>query len=156
MDNEYFMKMAIECSRQGMHQNIGGPFGAVIVKYGKVVGKGQNQVTSTNDPTAHAEVVAIRDACKALKSFSLEDAILYTSCEPCPMCLAACYWARIKKIYYGNSQEDAASIDFDDAFLYKELTLPHESRSLEIIQIHRDEAYKVFEEWRIKSDKIPY
>jgi guanine deaminase len=156
MDHEYFMKMAIERSQKGMQQNIGGPFGAVIVKDGEVVGKGQNQVTSTNDPTAHAEVVAIRDACKRVNNFSLEDAILYTSCEPCPMCLAACYWARIKKIYYGNSQQDAASIDFDDAFLYKELTLPHESRSLEIIQICRDEAYKVFEEWRIKSDKTPY
>ena len=124
MNDEMYMKMAITLSREGMHRNIGGPFGAIIVKDNKVIGQGQNRVTSTNDPTAHAEVVAIREACKTINNFSLEGCILYTSCEPCPMCLAASYWARLGKIYFANSHIDAASIGFDDAFLYKELLLP--------------------------------
>eukprot|EP00211_Chloroparvula_japonica_P013968 CAMPEP_0119154610 /NCGR_PEP_ID=MMETSP1310-20130426/51034_1 /TAXON_ID=464262 /ORGANISM="Genus nov. species nov., Strain RCC2339" /LENGTH=136 /DNA_ID=CAMNT_0007147149 /DNA_START=104 /DNA_END=511 /DNA_ORIENTATION=+ len=116
-----FMAMAIALSDEGMTSNAGGPFGAVVVKDGKVVGKGYNRVTSTNDPTAHGEVTAIRDACKNLGTFTLEGCVLYTSAEPCPMCLAAMYWARIARFVYGNTKHDAAAIGFDDAFFYKEL-----------------------------------
>src|SRR6185503_17443301 len=115
-----FMREAIRISLAKMRTNCGGPFGAVVVRKDKIVGRGWNQVTSTNDPTAHAEVTAIRDACQRLKTFQLHDCELYTSCEPCPMCLAAIYWARFKKVYYANTRKDAAKIKFDDAFLYRE------------------------------------
>lgn len=151
-----FMRRAIALSREHMEANHGGPFGAVIVMDGKIVGEGWNQVTGANDPTAHAEVVAIRDACRRLGRFDLRGAVLYTSCEPCPMCLAATYWARIDRLYYANTQADAAAIDFDDAFLYRELALPMEKRSLKCEQILRDEAQQVFQAWTVKPDKVPY
>lgn len=156
MNHEYFMKKAIQLSKEGMDQNCGGPFGAIIVKESIIIGTGQNQVTSTNDPTAHAEVVAIRTACKATNNFNLEGSILYTSCEPCPMCLAACYWARISTIYYANTREDAAKINFDDAHIYNELVLPIKKRAILMKQLLRDDAQKVFLSWSNKSDRIAY
>src|ERR1700761_2068275 len=126
---EKWMRAAIRLSRTKMKAGFGGPFGAVVVRKGKVVGRGWNQVTSTNDPTAHAEVVAIRDACKRLKTFQLDDCDLYTSCEPCPMCLSAIYWARIPAVYYGNTRQDAAAIGFDDDFIYQQIPLPPEKRA---------------------------
>lgn len=155
-EHETFMRQAIALSRIHMSANAGGPFGAVIVHEGRVVGEGWNKVTSSNDPTAHAEVVAIRDACQRLARFDLKGCVLYTSCEPCPMCLAATYWARIDKVYYANEQADAAAINFDDAFLYRQLSIPRERRSLICEQILRDEALEVFREWDAKPDKVPY
>ncbi|MBL1148518.1 MAG: nucleoside deaminase [Pseudomonadota bacterium] len=155
-DHEHFMREAIALSAQNMEDNTGGPFGAVIVKDGKIVGRGSNKVTSSNDPTAHAEVVAIRDACKNLDDFSLAGCEIYTSCEPCPMCLSAIYWSRLDKIYFANTQHDAAEIDFDDRFLYEQVALPKEERSLPSVPLLRDEALKVFKEWQQKTDKIPY
>ncbi|TVQ83474.1 MAG: nucleoside deaminase [Micavibrio sp.] len=151
-----FMREAIALSAQNMKDNSGGPFGAVVVKDGKIIGRGSNKVTSTNDPTAHAEVVAIRDACRNLDDFSLSGCVIYTSCEPCPMCLSAIYWARLEKIYYANTQHDAADIDFDDRFLYEQIALPKEARSLPAEPLLREEALRVFEEWRAKEDKTPY
>ncbi len=139
-----------------MQAGAGGPFGAVIVKGGQVIGEGWNKVTSTNDPTAHAEVVAIREACKSLGIFSLEGAEIYASCEPCPMCLSAIYWARISKIYYANTRKDAAAIDFDDDFLYQEIPKDLSERQIPMVQCAHKEAYAVFEEWQKKSDRIQY
>jgi guanine deaminase len=147
---------AIKISEQGFKMGKGGPFGAIIVKNGQVVGRGWNQVTSTMDPTAHAEVVAIRDACGFLKNFQLEDCIIYTSCEPCPMCLGAIYWARPKAIYYANTRDNAAAIGFDDSFIYEEIPKPIAERSIPTIHIQCDEAWEVFKEWQNKSDKISY
>ena len=151
-----FMLRAIELSRQNMQAGAGGPFGAVIVKDGQIIGEGWNQVTSSNDPTAHAEVTAIRDACKKAKNFSLEGAEIYTSCEPCPMCLAAIYWARIGKIFYGNTRKDAADIKFDDDFLYQEIPKDIKDRTVPMIQCGHQEALSVFNEWQEKIDKVPY
>lgn len=151
-----FMQEAIRLSREGMQNNDGGPFGCVIVKDGKIVGRGNNRVTSTNDPTAHAEVVAIRDACQQLNHFQLEDCIVYTSCEPCPMCLGAIYWARPKKIFYACSRQDAAAIDFDDEFLYNEIPLPISERQIETRQLLQEEANEVFKAWAAKIDKTKY
>lgn len=151
-----FMREAIRISVQKMRANCGGPFGAVVVRNGKVVGRGWNQVTSGNDPTAHAEVTAIRDACKRLKTFQLTDCELYTSCEPCPMCLAAMYWARLKKVYFGNTRKDAAKIDFDDDFIYKEVPLPIQKRKLPMRQLMHKEALVAFKEWQSKPGKIRY
>ena len=139
-----------------MNNNEGGPFGCVVVKNGEIIGRGNNKVTSTNDPTAHAEVVAIRDACKTLNSFQLEGCEIYTSCEPCPMCLGAIYWARPDKVYYGSNHEDAAHIGFDDEFIYKEIPLPNAERSIPFLQLARDVALKVFQEWSVKDDKTEY
>lgn len=150
------MKRAIELSRINMQSGQGGPFGAVIVKNGKIVGEGWNKVTSTNDPTAHAEVEAIRDACKNLGTFELKDCEIYTSCEPCPMCLGAIYWARLEKIYYGNTRDDAAAIQFDDEFLYREIVKPMDQRTIPIKPLLRDEALTVFKEWVEKLDRTPY
>ncbi len=150
------MQEAIRISVEKMRAGCGGPFGAVVVRKGKVVGRGWNQVTSGNDPTAHAEVTAIRDACKRLKTFQLTDCELYTSCEPCPMCLSAIYWARLKRVYFGNTRKDAARIDFDDDFLYREVSLPISKRKLPMRQLMRDEALTAFKEWQSKSDKIRY
>lgn len=150
------MHEAIRISVEMMRANQGGPFGAVIVRHGQIVGRGWNQVTSSNDPTAHAEVTAIRDACKNLKTFQLTDCELYTSCEPCPMCLAASYWARVKKVYFGNTRQDAAAIGFDDEFLYNQIGLPLHERSLALEQCCPTEAKAAFEEWKIKPDKIAY
>lgn len=154
--NSKFMEKAIVLSREHMNLGHGGPFGAVIVKDGKIISEGWNQVASTNDPTAHAEVDAIRKACAVLHTFELKDCEIYTSCEPCPMCLAAIYWARIGKIYYANTRVDAAKINFDDEFLYQELIKPNQQRKIPIEQIGRDQAIIVFQEWMQKADKIPY
>jgi guanine deaminase len=151
-----FMRRAITLSQQKMDENCGGPFGAVIVKAGKIIGEGWNCVTSSNDPTAHAEVVAIRNAASASKNFILEGCEIYTSCEPCPMCLAAIYWARIDKIFYANMREDAERIGFDDAFLYNEIALPENKRTLPVYRMLREEAKIVFENWMKKQDKTEY
>lgn len=150
------MEKAVELSLENMRAGKGGPFGAIIVRQGKIVGTGANHVTSDNDPTAHAEVVAIRDACKNLGTFQLDDCEIYTSCEPCPMCLAAIYWARPKAIYYANTRKDAADIGFDDDFLYEELKKNLEERSLPIHQLDKSNALKVFDERKRKTDKIEY
>lgn len=150
------MLRAIELSRKNMQAGAGGPFGAVIVKDDKIIGEGWNKVTSTNDPTAHAEVVAIRNACESAKNFSLEGAEIYTSCEPCPMCLAAIYWARIDKIFYANTRKDAANIEFDDDFLYQEIPKEIAQRKVPMIQCAHDEALAVFKEWQAKVDRIQY
>jgi len=150
------MRHAIALSRRGMEGGAGGPFGAVVVKDGQVVAEGWNQVTSTNDPTAHAEVVAIRRACTALGRFDLRGAVLYTSCEPCPMCLSAAYWARLDAVVYGNARDDAAAIGFDDQFLYDEVAKPIEVRSLPIRRLLAAEALEVFAAWAEKPDKVPY
>lgn len=152
----YFMQQAIELSAKGITSNQGGPFGCVIVKGDTIVGQGHNKVTSTNDPTAHAEVVAIRDACNNLKSYQLCDCEIYTSCEPCPMCMGAIYWARPKKVYFANTRADAAEIGFDDSMIYDELTCEHASRKIPIISLGRAEALKVFEQWKNKEDKVEY
>jgi len=151
-----FMKQAIEKSIQGVLKNEGGPFGCIIVKNGQIVGSGNNRVTSTNDPTAHAEILAIRDACQKLNSFQLEDCIIYTSCEPCPMCIGAIYWARPKKVFYGCNKSDAAKIGFDDDFIYKELDLDIEKRSIPFEQLDRKNALNAFKTWEEKEDKKEY
>lgn len=156
MCKDKFMQEAVNVALKGMNNNEGGPFGCVVVKNGKIVGRGNNKVTSTNDPTAHAEVTAIRDACKNLNSFQLEGCEIYTSCEPCPMCLGAIYWARPKKVYYGSNQLDAANIGFDDEFIYKEIPLPYTERSIPFEQLSREIALKPFQEWAKKEDKIDY
>ena len=154
MNNE-FMKRAIELSIQSV-KNGGGPFGAVIVKDDKIIAEGSNQVTSTNDPTAHGEIVAIRNACKKLNDFSLSGCEIYSSCEMCPLCLAACYWSRIDKIYYANTREDARKIDFDDSFIYSEINKNINERKIPMTQMMRDEALKAFELWDKKTDKVKY
>jgi guanine deaminase len=156
MEKEKFMQRAIELSIKGSTTGKGGPFGAVIVKDGVIVGEGHNLVISTNDPTAHAEVVAIREACKNLGTFQLTDCELYTSCEPCPMCLGAIYWARPARVYYANTREDAANIGFDDAFIYEEIPLPLSERKIEMIPMGREEAQKAFEMWVEKENKTEY
>lgn len=154
--NKEFMMRAIELSREKMQAGAGGPFGAVVVKDGKIIGEGWNQVTSAKDPSAHAEVTAIREACKNISHYDLSGAEIYTSCEPCPMCLAAIYWARISKIYYGNTRQDAANIQFDDDFLYREISKPILDRQIPMQQCAHTEALKVFQEWEDKPDKVPY
>lgn len=151
-----FLKMAIELAHSGMTSGDGGPFGAIVVKDGKVVGKGNNRVTSTNDPTAHAEVVAIRDACTNLNTFQLDDCEIFSSCEPCPMCLGAIYWARPKRIVFASTREDAANIGFDDDFIYKEIVLSIDQRSIKTIQVDMKEADEVFSNWANKTDKTEY
>jgi guanine deaminase len=153
---ESFMREAIRLSLVNLREKGGGPFGAVIVRGDKIVARGWNQVTGTNDPTAHAEVVAIRKACKKLKTFKLEGCELYTSCEPCPMCLAAIYWAHLDRVYYANTQSDAARIDFNDQLIYRELARPINRRKLPMEPLLRPEALKVFAEWKNKADKIEY
>ncbi len=154
--HEDFMREAIRLSAEGMRRNAGGPFGAVIVQADNIIGKGYNAVLALNDPTAHAEVMAIRDACKNLGTFKLDNAVLYTSCEPCPMCLSAIYWARIKQFYYGNDRTHAAAIDFDDALIYNELNLPMELRQIPAIQLLSEEAIQPFREWQLKPDRVEY
>ncbi len=153
---ESFMHEAIRLSFETMRNNTGGPFGAVVVKDGEIIARGFNLVVSTNDPTAHAEVVAIRDACKVLKDFQLTGCEIYTSCEPCPMCMAAIYWARPEKVFYANSKTDAAKIGFDDDFIYKELALPYETRQIPLLRIMQNEAIEAFKEWAAKADKVKY
>ena len=155
-DTNEFIKAAIQLSREGSEANKGGPFGCIVVKNGKIVGKGSNQVTSTNDPTAHAEIVAIRDACKNLGSFQLDDCEIYTSCEPCPMCLGAIYWARPSKVYFANTRIQAADAGFDDAFIYEEINVDPGSRKIKMIHVPDTEALQIFKEWVTKPDKIDY
>lgn len=151
-----YMRQAIKLSAEKMAEGFGGPFGAVIVKDGQVVAEGFNQVTTNNDPTAHAEVVAIRQACQALGTFDLGGCEIYTSCEPCPMCLSAIYWARLDRIYYANSRDDAAKIGFDDEFLYREVCTPIAQRSIPTSRILAEEAAVAFKAWEEKEDKIMY
>lgn len=153
---EELMRHAIALSRRGMESNSGGPFGAVVARDGAVVGEGWNAVTSANDPTAHAEIVAIRRACEALGRFDLQGCELYTSCEPCPMCLGAIYWARLDRVFYANDHRDAAVIGFDDARLYRELEKPPAERELPMRRLLAAEALEVFDAWREKPDKVPY
>jgi len=150
------MARAIQLSIESFHSGRGGPFGAVIVRDGKIVAEAMNQVTSTNDPTAHAEVIAIRQACAKLSVFELKDCELYTSCEPCPMCLGAIYWARLARVYFANSAEDAARIGFDDSLIYSEMKLPYTRRRIPTVQIMREEALDGFRLWADKPDKITY
>ena len=154
--SETFMREAIKLSFETMRNNTGGPFGAVVVKDGKIIARGFNRVISTNDPTAHAEVVAIREACKALNDFQLTGCEIYTSCEPCPMCMAAIYWARPEKVFYANSKVDAANIGFDDDFIYKELELTYDKRQIPLTRMLENEAIGAFKEWSEKTDKIEY
>lgn len=151
-----FMQRAIELARKGMENGAGGPFGCVVVKNDEIIAEGWNKVTSTNDPTAHAEVTAIRLACEKLGSFQLDDCVIYTSCEPCPMCLGAIYWARPKQVYYGCDRQDAANIAFDDQFIYDEIDAPIDSRKIPFLQIGQTEAVQVFKAWAEKADKTEY
>jgi guanine deaminase len=150
------MEMAIKLALNNVRQQTGGPFGAIVVKDGEVVGRGSNLVTSLNDPTAHAEVQAIRDACQSIGTFQLESCEIYTSCEPCPMCLGAIYWARPKAVYYACTKEDAASIGFDDQFIYEQLHVPHEKRLIPMIRLYHDKAAFPFMAWTESAKKIPY
>lgn len=158
MNSEHrrLIEVAIALSRQGMERNNGGPFGAVVVRDGQIIGRGWNQVTSTNDPTAHAEIVAIREACAYLKSPWIDGCDLYTSCEPCPMCLGAIYWAHMRAVYYANTRRDAAAIGFDDEFIYTEFLRPLSERRYQLIRLEIASAILPFEEWQTKSDKIRY
>lgn len=151
-----FMARAIALSLENVQQRGGGPFAAVVVKDGAIIAEGANEVTATNDPTAHAEVVAIRAACRKLNSFDLQDCEIYTSCEPCPMCLGAIYWARPARVYYANSAADAARAGFDDAFIYQEIGRPHPERQIPMIQLAQDGALAAFRAWQEKEDKIRY
>ncbi len=150
------MQRAIHLSLENVRFGRGGPFAAVVVKEGEIIGEGTNQVTSTNDPSAHAEVVAIRAACRRLQSFKLPGCRIYSSCEPCPMCLGLIYWAGLEKVYYANTKQDAAEIGFDDSRIYRELGLPQEQRALPMQQIDREQALEAFRDWQAKPDKIPY
>jgi tRNA(Arg) A34 adenosine deaminase TadA len=151
-----FMERAIQLSLENVRTGRGGPFGAVVVKDGNILAEGVNQVTATSDPTAHAEVLAIRQACQKLRQFELRDCELYTSCEPCPMCLGAIYWARISRIYFGNLAQDAAKIGFDDSTIYREIAQPRAERGIPMIQMMRDEAIAAFLAWEENPKKIPY
>lgn len=155
MGHEDFMRKAIELAVENVKCG-GGPFGAVIVRDGEIIATGANRVTPNNDPTAHAEVMAIRAACTKLGTFDLSGCVIYTSCEPCPMCLGAIYWAHLDKIFYGANQHDAAAIDFDDSFIYRELELPISKRHKPVQNILHDEAQAPFELWRSKEDKVAY
>ena len=153
--NNKFMERAIELSIESVNNN-GGPFSSVIIKEGKIIAEGSNKVTSTNDPTAHGEIVAIRQACKKLNDFNLKGCELYSTCEPCPMCLSAIYWAHIDKIYYANTRNDAQKIDFDDSLIYSELLKNVKKRKIPMVQMMHDEALKAFELWDEKTDKVKY
>lgn len=154
--NIEFMRAAIEQSMLGVQGATGGPFGSVVVKDGKIIARGYNQVTKLNDPTAHAEIVAIREACKKLGSFQLDGCEIYTSCEPCPMCMGAIYWARPEKVYYANTKSDAADAGFDDQFIETEFSIPPTERKIPMVQMLRKEALKAFEAWKAKNDRIDY
>ena len=155
-DHSAFMREAIRLSVANVEEGKGGPFGAIVVKNGKIIARGVNMVTSSNDPTAHAEVVAIREACRVLNTFQLDGCEIYTSCEPCPMCLGAIYWARPDKLFYANSKEDAAGIQFDDQFIYEEIEKPFTERKLFTRQILREEAMEAFKKWETSPLKITY
>jgi guanine deaminase len=151
-----FMARAIELSIENVRSGRGGPFGAVVVRGGKIIAEGVNCVTAVNDPTAHAEVVAIREACKKLGVFELKDCEMYTSCEPCPMCLGAIYWARPARVYFGSTAADASNAGFDDSFIYNEIPRPHAQRKIPMIQMMRDEALEAFRTWQRQPNKVPY
>lgn len=150
------MARAIELAVENVRSGRGGPFGAVVVKDGKIIAEGANSVTATNDPTAHAEVLAIRQACKKLNCFELHGCELYTSCEPCPMCLGAIYWARPDRVYFGASAEDASSAGFDDSLIYREIAVPHTSRKIPMVQLMHDEALEPFRTWERQPNKVSY
>lgn len=154
--DESFLRAAIALARAGSTSGVGGPFGAILVQSGLIVGRGQNRVTSTYDPTAHAEVVAIREACAASRQFHLAGATLYTSCEPCPMCLAAAYWAHVERIVYACTRDDAAAIGFDDAVLYREIALMPGERRVPMVPLLRAEGVEVFREWEHNPQRVPY
>lgn len=154
--HEKFMRRAMALAQNGIDANNGGPFGAVVVKGGEIIGEGCNRVTSTNDPTAHAEIVAIREACKNLNSFQLEGCEIYTSCEPCPMCLGAIYWARPARMFFACTREDAANAGFDDDFIYEEIARPPEERRIETVNFLREEGLALFENWTKKPDRTEY
>ncbi len=156
MQDQEFMKEAVRLAHKNVLENNGGPFGSVVVHKGRIIGKGYNQVTSLNDPTAHAEVQAIRQACKFLNSYQLTDCVIYTSCEPCPMCIGAIYWARPKAVYYACTKEDAANIGFDDHFIYNELSLPIEQRRLEMNQLTIEQDQLPFQAWESSKSRIEY
>jgi guanine deaminase len=156
IEAEALMRRAIALSGERMRAGLGGPFGAIVARNGIILAEGFNQVTSTRDPTAHAEVVAIRQACHQIGSFTLSGCELYTSCEPCPMCLGAIYWARLDRVYYANTRSDAAAIGFDDDAIYREFAKPIPARSLAFIHMPLPEGQAIFEEWLAKPDKIPY
>lgn len=151
-----FMAIAVQLSERGMKSGDGGPFGSIVVRGDEIVGEGWNQVLLHNDPTAHAEVVAIRDACNRLKKFQLDDCEIYTSCEPCPMCLGAIYWARPQRVFYANTKEDAAGILFDDSFIYREIELPHAEKKIPFIAFPNETAKAVFKMWAEKGDRTLY
>jgi tRNA(Arg) A34 adenosine deaminase TadA len=150
------MERAIQLSLENVRSGRGGPFAAVVVKDGKIIAESANCVTATNDPTAHAEIVAIREACRKLGNFELTGCTLYTTCEPCPMCLGAIYWARPARVFYANNADDAAAIGFDDAFIYSEMKRPLADRKIPMSQLLREKALMAFREWRAKTDKAPY
>ncbi len=154
--DKYFMQRAIDVAQKGVDEDIGGPFGAVVVKDDRIVAEVCNCVTSTNDPTAHAEVTAIRKACKELNTYQLDDCVIYTSCEPCPMCLGAIYWAHIKTVYYACTREDAAEIKFDDSFIYDQISKDIDRREVKFVKIMRNEALPVFKNWNEKENKPQY
>ncbi len=154
--HQEYMNEAIRMASENARSGKGGPFGALVVMQGEIIGKGVNLVTHSNDPTAHAEIMAIRNACRHLGQFSLEGAVIYSSCEPCPMCLSAIYWARISHIYYAAENTDAAKAGFDDSFIYKEIPLPLDKRAIPISQIQSKEAFMPFSDWLSMEDKITY
>ena len=156
MSDHKFMLRALALAEEKMNDNNGGPFGAVIVRHGEIISEGWNQVTSQNDPTGHAEITAIRRACEKVSAFNLPDCDIYTSCEPCPMCLGAIYWARPLKMYFACNREDAANVGFDDRLIYEEIERPIEDRRIESINFLREEGLTVFENWANKSDKTEY
>jgi guanine deaminase len=151
-----FMRRAIALALENVRSGCGGPFGALVAKDARIIAEGANSVAATNDPTAHAEIVAIRIACRVLKNFQLDGCDLYTTCEPCPMCLGAIYWARPARVFYGGAAADAAEAGFDDAFIYEELKLPPESRRIPMVQLLRDESLAIFSAWKQQSNKTPY
>lgn len=156
LDQCHYMKKAVDVAVENVKNNSGGPFGAVIVKEGKIIGVGRNQVTATNDPTAHAEVQAIRAACEYLQDFQLKDCDIYTSCEPCPMCIGAIYWARPRAVYYACTKEEAAKIGFDDEFIYEQIMLPVEKRSIKMKQLIPEEFNSPFKAWETSNTKVSY
>jgi len=154
--HEHYLEEALRLARQGMERNEGGPFGAIVVKDGQVIGRGNNCVTSRKDPSAHAEIVAIRDACRHLNDFQLRGCVLYTSCEPCPMCLGAIYWARPDAVYFAGTRADAAAAGFDDDFIYRQLETGFSERSIPFFSMMREKAQQIFRDWIEKPDKIAY
>jgi len=151
-----YLNAAFKEAFQSLRTNTGGPFGAIVVKDGRIIGKGGNRVSSDNDPTAHAEIVAIREACRNIGTFDLTGAVIYATCEPCPMCLSAIYWANIRKVFYSSTRYDAEAVGFKDNHIYEEMTLPPENRTLDFKQIFHPKANLLFKEWNEKTDKIPY